>query len=313
MVSACCCYIIDEGYLFPTLVSAVQARAAASVDVADIKIFCIGESTGTVALYREICASRGIDLVSVPSGTIDGMPIMFARFYLSRLLETRYHSVVYLDGDTQISGSLEPLLAAPLEPGRFLAAPDPMSIMIEAPSRGWRKRRAYFRSIGLPPETLPRYCNSGVLRFNLRDWGAISQAALAVSASHDHGLKFPDQDALNLVFGKDYMPMSYRWNFPIFFLGCGLDRLIDPVVYHFMSNPRPWNGAFKPWGEAWHEPYCRVVEAHPELRRFHRPFRMLRATRYIAQQRIKSLLEGPAWSSDGVRDRIASQEAEAYV
>ena len=313
MVSACCCYIINEGYLFPTLVSALQARAAASVDTADIKIFCIGKSTRTVALYREICASHGIDLVSMPSEAIDGMPIMFARFYLSRLLEAKYDSVVYLDGDTQINGSLEPLLAVPLEPGRFLAARDPMSIMIEAPSREWGKRRAYFRSIGLPPDALPRYCNSGVLRFNLRDWGAISLAALAVSATHDHALKFPDQDALNLVFGKDYIPMSYRWNFPIFFLGCGFEDLIEPIVYHFMSNPRPWNGAFQPWGEAWHAPYRRVVEAHPELRRFHRPFRMLRATRYMAQQRIKSLLEGPTWSSDGVRDRIARHEAEAYV
>ncbi len=313
MVKACCCYVIDEGYLFPTLVSAIQARAAVPRHVADIKVFCLGEASATVALYRDICGSHGIDLLAVPRKSIDDMPIMFGRFFLSRLLDPRYETVVYIDGDTQIRGSLAPLLATPLEPGRFLAARDPMSIMIDAPGREWRARRAYFQSIGLSSDILPRYCNSGVLRFNLRDWDVISRAALRMSATHRHGLRFPDQDALNLVFGRDYLPMSYRWNFPIFFLDCGFEDLIGPTIYHFMSNPRPWNGAFRPWGETWHAPYRRVVEAHPDLRRFHRPFRHLRATRYIAQQRIKSLLERPVWSTRHVRERIARHEAEAFV
>ncbi len=313
MAKACCCYIIDEGYLFPTFVSAMQARAAVSPRDADIKIFCIGQAGSIAAVYRDICRSHGIDLVCLPSRSIDDMPIMFGRFYLARFLDTSYDAVVYLDGDTQISGSLASLLAARLDPGRFLAARDPMSLMIEAPGREWRRRRDYFQSIGLPAGHLTRYCNSGVLRFNLRDWEAISRSVLGMSANHSHGLKFPDQDALNLVFGTDYMPMSYRWNFPVFFLGYGFDDLIRPIVYHFMSNPRPWHGAFSPWGEEWHAPYRRVVDAHPELRRYHRPFRNLRAVRYIAQQRFKALLEGPAWSARGVRDRIALHEAEAYV
>ena len=313
MPDACCVYIVDTGYLFPTLVSAIQARAAVSTHVADIKIFCIGQVTRETELYRNICQQRGVDLVVVPPAVIDNLPIMFARFYITRFLDARYTAVLYIDGDTQISGSLESLLTITLEPGRFLAVRDPMSILIERPSREWRSRRAYFRSIGLSGTDLQRYFNSGVIRFNRADWSAISQAALGISASHDHGLRFPDQDALNLAFGSDYLMMSYKWNFPIFFLDCGFRGLIEPTIYHFMSNPRPWNGSFRPWGWSWYEPYLVVVKEHPELRRFHKPFGLLRSMRYVVQQNVKSMLELPAWTSSTVRERIACYEAEALI
>ncbi len=191
MPNACCCYVIDAGYLFPTLMSAIQARAAIATSAADIIIFCVGHRSQEFDLFEPICREHGIEFVAVPSSAIDHMPIMFGRFYLSRLLDERYEAVVYIDGDTQISGSLQPLIDAHLEPNRFLAVRDPMSLMLDSQSWGWRARRDYFNKIGIGVSGLSRYCNSGVLRFNRGDWDAMSRAALRTSARHDHGLRYP--------------------------------------------------------------------------------------------------------------------------
>ena len=313
MPNACCCYVIDAGYLFPTLLSAIQARAAVARAVADIKIFCVGDRSREIDLFEPICRERGIELVSVPSSAVDHMPIMFGRFYLSRLLDVGYQAIVYIDGDTQISGSLQPLVEAHLEPNRFLAVRDPMSLMIDTQSGAWRARREYFRRIGIEEPELSRYCNSGVLRFNRGDWDAMSRAALRTSARHDHGLMFPDQDALNLTFGSDYLTMSYKWNFPSFFLSCGLQDLIAPKIYHFMSNPRPWNGPFKPWGRAWYDPYLALANDYPQLQAYQKPIGRCKALKYAVQQRLKGLIESPAWRTPRIRERIIRLEAEAYV
>ena len=313
MPDACCCYVVDAGYLFPALLSAIQARAAIAVPTADIKIFCVGERNREFDLFEPICRDRGVELVSVPPSAVDHMPIMFGRFFLSRLLDVRYRAVVYIDGDTQISGSLQPLVEAHLAPNRFLAVRDPMSLMIDRDSREWRERRHYFRRIGIGEPGLSRYFNSGVLRFNRNDWDAISCAALQISARHDHGLMFPDQDALNLTFGNDYLTMSYKWNFPSSFLFCGFQNLITPKILHFMSNPRPWNGPFKPWGQAWFEPYLALAKDYPELKAYPKPIGRLKAIKYSLQQTFKGRVETPAWRTPQIRDRFLRSEAEAYV
>ena len=313
MPDACCCYLVDAGYLFPTLLSAIQARTAIAISLADIKIFCVGQRSREFDLFEPICRERGIELVSVPPSAVDHMPIMFGRFYLYRLLDDHYHAVVYMDGDTQISGSLQPLVEARLEPNRFLAVRDPMSLMIDRDSREWRERREYFRRIGIVEPGLFRYCNSGVLRFNRGDWEGISRAALYISARHDHALRFADQDALNLTFGNDYLTMSYKWNFPSFFLSCGFQNLITPKIYHFMSNPRPWNGPFKPWGRTWYDPYLGLANEYPQLRTFLKPIGRLRAIKYSVQQQLKGHFESPAWRTPRIRDRFLGSEAEAYV
>jgi lipopolysaccharide biosynthesis glycosyltransferase len=150
-----------------------------------------------------------------------------------------------------------------------------------------------------------------VLRFNRQDWQTISTAALAASSSRGHGLQFPDQDALNLIFGSDYLRMSYRWNFPSFFLNYVFQDLITPSIYHFMSSPRPWDGAFRPWGKTWHNPYLKLTSDHPELARFHKSLGLLKFVKYAAPQRIKRVIEMPLWSLALVRERISRSEAEA--
>ncbi len=106
MPNACCCYVIDAGYLFPTLMSAIQARSAIAVSAADVTILCIGQGRREIDLFAPICREHGIGLVSVPPSAIDHMPIMFGRFYLARLLDAHYEAVVYMDGDITVLGAV---------------------------------------------------------------------------------------------------------------------------------------------------------------------------------------------------------------
>ena len=312
-VSRACCYTIDEGYLLPTLLSASQLRASLPRACADVVVICFGTASAATASAETMCERDGILFVRVPREVLGGAPMICARFFLATILPAHYREIVYLDGDTQVAGSLEPLLLHGVASGDILATPDPMAVMIDSPRGAWPARRAYFDRLGLPAHRHDRYFNSGVLRFRRSDWDALSRECLALCAARGDALAFRDQDALNIVVGDHHRPVSFRWNFPPFFMNFGAERAIGPRVYHFMSNPRPWQGAFAPWGRAWHDPYLAFLARNPALAGSLRPTARLRLLKYAAQQRFKRIVEAHQWGAPAVGRRIAAMEAEAVV
>jgi len=310
---ACCCYTVNEGYLLPTLLSASQLRRSLPRRAADVAVVCFGPATDVTAAGAEFCAQVEIRFILVPTAHLDGAPMICARFFLSAILEPRYRDIVYLDGDTQVSGSLEPLLVHAVEPGQVLAAPDPMAVMIDSPRAPWPARRAYFERLGMPTHRHGQYFNSGVLRFLRDDWEGLSHDCLKLCAARGSAFEFRDQDALNIVVGNHHRPISFRWNFPPFFMNFGADAAIAPRVYHFMSNPRPWQGAFPPWGRAWHEPYVAFLANNPVFAGSMQRVGRLHAVKYAAQQRFKRHMEARQWGVPAVRQRIADMEARAVV
>lgn len=308
-----CCYTIDEGYLLPTLLSAFQLRRELPAGIADVVILCFGAPSGATRAAAELCAAEGVRFRLEPSAVLDGSPMICARFFLPRLLAGDYTDLLYIDGDTQIAGSLAPLLTHPLAAGRILAVPDPMAVMIASADGPWPARRAYFRGIGIADRAQERYFNSGVMRSGMSDWDAVSRECLDLCRREGDGFAFRDQDALNLVVGDRSELASFRWNFPPFFLNFGAERAIGPRLYHFMSNPRPWQGAFRPWGSDWHAPYGTLAARHPGLAGTMRPLRRARYCRYVVQQRVKQFRESRVWGAPGVRARIAAMEARASI
>lgn len=310
---ACCCYAVDEAYLLPTLLSASQLRRGTPRATADVVVVCFGPATDVTAAAAALCAREGIRFLTVPTSLLDGAPMICARFFLCDVLERDYRDIVYLDGDTQVAGSLEPLLAHAVKPGEILAAPDPMAVMIDSGKAPWPARRAYFERLGVPLHRQGAYFNSGVLRFRREDWHDLSRECLKLCAERGAAFEFRDQDALNIVAGGHQRPMSFRWNFPPFFMNFGADVAIAPRVYHFMSNPRPWHGAFAPWGRAWHDPYRAFLVENPALARSMRRIGPLRTMKYAAQQRFKRHMEARQWGAPAIRRRIADMEAQAVV
>lgn len=309
----CVCYISDEGYLFPSLMSALQLRQNISAEKADVVMYYIGSMTPKSALFESTYEAHGIRFAVVSPDAIDNMHIMFARLFVDRFIGPNYRRILYIDGDTQIGANVDPLLDVQLPIDKFCAARDPLTLVLDWNNSDPFKQRAYFKEIGVSPERLRTYFNSGVLRFDRDSWTKISADALREVRSRKTSFRFPDQDALNLVAGEKCLTMSYKWNFPAFLLDTDLRDLIKPRIYHFMSNPRPWQGPFHPWGRERHSIYLDLVARHPELAPYWPTLSTPRYLKYFIQQYYKKWFESAVWRSPELSDRVAAIEYGAFV
>lgn len=302
MPSCCICYTTDPGYLFPTFVSAIQARRHTPEDVADIAIFSIDGTADMERAFAQACAAEDIRLLPISSSQVEGAGAMLARLFLDRIVPAEYDQLLYIDGDTQITGALTPLLQAPVPEGQFCAASDPMTFSLQGEGRHDRELVSYFDSLGLDAARQRNYFNSGVLRINRAGWDRIGRESWALFQQLRGHSRYPDQDALNLVALDLRIPMSLSWNFPIFLRNARLEHAITPRIIHYMGSPKPWHGQFLPWGMAEYETYLAVVRRYPALTPFLTRMPWPRKLKYILQQRYKQKLETTTWGN-GQRHR----------
>ena len=272
MPSCCVCYTTDPGYLLPTFVSAMQARQHASAAKADVAIFSIGGDSGSERAFARVCAAEGISFYPVAETAVEGAGAMLARLFLDRIAPDLYQQFLYIDGDTQIAGSLDLLLDADVPKGQFLAVSDPMTFSLRGSNRHARDLTAYFSSLGISVQHQQNYFNSGVIRFNRDGWAEIGRDSWDMFRALRGRSRFPDQDALNLVAMDRRITMSMAWNFPIFLRNAKVEPQIKPRIYHYMGSPKPWHGSFPPWGAAEYEPYLTVVRRYPELADISHPY-----------------------------------------
>lgn len=283
--TGCVCYVIDEGYLLPTLVSARQARRQLSPDH-DVLIVCVGEVSSRSDLAAAAAADMGVALLQVSPADIGNLHVMFGRFFLSDLLPERYRRVVYIDGDTQVRRSLDPLFEVDIPPGGFLACRDPGVLFAKRDGALRRRMYEHRARIGLTGSA-ESYCNSGVLVFERAGWRDVSKASLDIYRQHGAAFIYPDQDALNLAASERCTLISNRWNFPGFLIGSEAEADTRPHIYHFMSNPRPWTVAAQPWGDAWRAPYRELLADYPELGFLEPAASRAYQARYRLQQLVK--------------------------
>jgi lipopolysaccharide biosynthesis glycosyltransferase len=289
MATACVCYVVDEGYLFPTLVSAIQARQFTS-SAAEVVIACIGPMSPRAARIGEIAQAHGIELINAPSAAIDDMHVMFGRLFVDRFLPARFKRVIYIDGDTQIAGSLDPLVEAVIPQGAFLACRDPSSLFADLSPARRARLTEHHHQLGLSG-VRGEYFNSGVLVLDRDGWAPLAQACVDCYRENQALFVHPDQDALNVAVGDRCRIISNKWNFPGFLIGSEAEAARRPHIYHFMSNPRPWKVSVGPWGARWSQPYADLLGAYPELAQI-APRRLLgEQVRYAVQQELKMWLE----------------------
>ncbi len=154
-VATCCIvYTTDPTYLFPTLVSAMQAHLFSSRQKADVAVFCLHLDPATNAVFAPICAREGIHLIPLESDVVEGQSAMIARLFLTRFVPAHYTDYLYLDGDIHILDSLDPLLEFEVPDGCFLAANDPMTFLLADNSFLSRKLRGHLRHWASMPASL---------------------------------------------------------------------------------------------------------------------------------------------------------------
>jgi len=281
MALGCICYITDRNYLFPSFVSAVQARRHASPHLADVRIFLAERAPAVRKAFAEACERESIHLDTVPdcvhaifdeithkkaekvAGKIS--VAAFGRLFLSEMLPPCYDHFLYIDGDTQIVSSLDPLLEHHVPAGKFLAARDCVSLM-RGTSKSWlRDASINMDRMKIPPRRRKDYFNSGVLRANVEGWSEAGRRAVKYwLATPD--LDHRDQDALNGALWRNHILISSRWNFPKQLLGLTARDRVQPAIIHFLGQPKPWHGSYAPWSSEEVRPYREILARYPALR-----------------------------------------------
>jgi lipopolysaccharide biosynthesis glycosyltransferase len=310
MPNRCACFLTDIGYLFPALLCAIQARTSLQRETADVVIILFDSTPQTTELFSRICEQNGIILICADRQILQGYSAMFARLFLSRILPETYQRVLYLDGDIQITGALDALIQMELpENCDFAAVPDPMAIEHHISKSGHPEIQSYFDGIGIKSTPARPYFNSGSLLINRAHWAEIERDTIDYLTKSPSTCLFQDQSALNFVGHRRYAPMSFRWNFPIFFRNCGVESAIAPRVFHFMSRPKPWNGVFLPWNRSFVDPYTKLIARYPELQAYSKKMSLKTHAKYLGQQYYKCIVEIIVWRYSSRRPAILEFEA----
>lgn len=296
-MKTCFVYTVNSGYLVPALVSAIGARAHVAADIADVIVCDIGPRTDAGARVRDICAARGIVYLGVDADVLEGLPVAYGRLFMTRFLPAIYDSIVYLDADSQVWGDMTPLAQAPVPDGRILAVRDPITAMIAAPTSHKARHIAHLDALGLPERARTHYFNSGMIKASRGTWQEVG-AATAAKSKVSARTVYVDQDTLNQIALERLEPVSARWNYPGFLLGTPMERAIAPSFVHFMSNPRPWHGAFQPWGPRGVKPYDALETDYPDLAPYRPKLTAFRHLKYAAQRRVIHLMTGNEWTGD---------------
>ena len=313
MIDSCVCYVTDPGYVIPTLVSAVQARQNTSRDVADVMVLGVDLKPEFRELVARICAAKDIMFVPVEGRALDGATAMLGRLFLTKLVPPHYQHFLYIDGDTQVTGSLDPLIGFPVPSGKFLAAVDPMAFALAGRGKTDRDSLAHLQKVGLSAAEGERYFNSGVIRMDRDAWEGVERTALQIFDQSTDKLSFPDQDALNKAGRGQNLPMSLAWNFPIFMRNARVEKQVKPRITHFMSQPKPWDGVFCPWNASATRPYRQLVAEYPALAEYLTPVSGGKRLRYKLQQAAKWVIETVTWGRGPKRAMILDYERKVIL
>jgi lipopolysaccharide biosynthesis glycosyltransferase len=269
----CIVLLCDEGYLFPSLVCAKQARAHAP-DSADVVVFLETDRL-TPRRQKIFEAVSGAALRVIPTWLTDlldrSVPKDFFqthvnraalfRMFVGRLLGDGYERIVYMDGDIQVRRPLAELLAAALPEGTVGVVPDWVALHSVDGMPHVAANRAYMAGLDFLPEHWGSYFNSGVMMASPDTWNDIGPKALEFLVARPGSCRLHDQSAFNHVCRGRTTNLSLRWNFLRHYMSLPAYAAIDPAIVHFVGKLKPWDGVYAPWGRAEFEPYVEMAAA----------------------------------------------------
>lgn len=269
MTAADVTYVFDGGYLRPSLISAYSVLKHRPADLT--LRFLVTEPIAALDPAADRLRA------AFPGATIEVRPIEFdrsiavaghvsatalARLNLPALLD---QPTLYLDGDTMVRRDVGPLFAPRAGQAPLAAVRDPgiLKALHQRAGRGWlpsRKSARHLRDLDqladlVAPES---YVNSGVVLFDLPRIRALGldrpmgDLAAAVDLRKRLGLRFNDQNWLNVVFKGQIELLAPEWNtlwgnrltgrspFPAAERAAFAASRQNPAIVHFTGRLRPW-------------------------------------------------------------------------
>ena len=251
-------FICDLNFLAPTAGAALSARRHTTDQKTEVLIYLTqGTDTQIAAIQTALSPDQisvrrarlpSLDLIDPATFNPTHVPLStLARLWLDELLDPHIDKFLYLDGDIDITDSLDPLLALSPPAGGFLAAPDQPILLKGKVSRSSREALTYLRGLGLA--CAQDYFNAGVLLAERDGWGAISRKARVFFQTSPHLCRYHDQSALNAVAGSAREPLSLLWNYQTDFMAITDpgEWGAKPCIWHFTGFPKPWHAPAFPW------------------------------------------------------------------
>jgi lipopolysaccharide biosynthesis glycosyltransferase len=255
-------FVADAAYL-PWVATAMLSALDSGADDLRLHLVHDGSIGATDAdLLRAMVDGAGGDFVehAVTDDRTDLLPavarfgrIVWLRFLLPELVDA--DRVLYLDADTFVAQPLDPLWSLDLDGHPLAAVPNVVS-----PTQHDR-----IAALGADPR---RFLNTGVLLLDLpllRD-RHVMQDLRRFAMDRAEDLRWPDQDALNVVLGDGWKELHPRWNAQnslwtwrgwaeqVLGADAVAEALAAPAILHF-EGPT----LMKPW---------HTINGHPWRRRY---------------------------------------------
>jgi lipopolysaccharide biosynthesis glycosyltransferase len=235
--------VVDANYA-AHLATAMRSLACSNRDRL-IKIHVLHDSVPDKTRKQVENSAKSVEFIWYPvvnHKTLEFTPFLqisraaYMRLAAPEILPQELLRVLYIDVDLIINGCIDELwqtnlngmpCAAVADPGK-----DPAAFAIK---HGLEGGGAYF--------------NSGVMLLDLkllRENGTFQRAIDWTAARNT--IESADQDALNVVLWRNWVPLDQKWNFQRKHLYLGR-RHPRPVIVHFTEQVKPWQKA------EWH-PYA---------------------------------------------------------
>ncbi|MGV6871197.1 glycosyltransferase family 8 protein [Pseudochelatococcus sp. B33] len=244
------CFTPDRNF-FPTAVFAAKRLLAEGLDPdITVAIACTPDDIDETALQgadpRLVILSYSFDmdgelsLAQLPLGR-HLTAAAWRRLLLPYIMPDGFERIVYLDCDTlAVRPELGRLMTLDLGGLPFAAGLDMILLKDFEDGPLTAEFQAYRAGLGFARDT--PYFNSGVLLIDRRRWleARLSERAIAFARQYPGQCRFQDQSALNVVARGEWAALSPRFNFVGDFLRLDLMREIEPVVLHFVNDPKPW-------------------------------------------------------------------------
>lgn len=260
---------VSDTYVMP--LSVMLASLLATNEPRELVVWLLrtGLSDANCDLLRRQVEGAGARLEALPvdGAAFAGFPLVpytsretYLRLLAGDVLPADVHSVLWLDADLVVRGSLRELFEADFGQNAAVACGYGAQMHKDV--------RANCAKLGLDPAG---YVNAGVLLINLDAWRELDLRARAREAL-DAGvpLRYADQDLVNLVFaGRIGLAESSVWN-----LRTNVELSVEELerargearIVHWCGKMKPWMFTDLPLADVWRSWYERSPFAGRKLR-----------------------------------------------
>lgn len=245
-----CCIVLatDQNYVRQACVTMASYALSNPLDRSDIFILVHQVDATGLDLLQTTAVAFGLKLGIIPidlewttklpeafrAGMTHVSPMTYSKLIAMEYIPASYAKCLMIDSDLLIVGAMDSLLSLELGEVAIGAVADFMLPEQSGNRMGLKNPTSYF--------------NCGVILVDIPNWRKIAPLSILPSIIEQSSskIRYGDQDILNLIFEKSYLPLDYKYNHMLMVDLSGVipnHRLGEerPVILHFPGQIKPWH------------------------------------------------------------------------